>query len=146
MQMYLALLVECQHTSHKVFVKNWSCLASVAKSPHCTISFTVPVHGQEVQPDSTHTHAQQKYGRTTTTPENIYCRPQRLDCENWYEHSGEKRFGVDTYIDNMMKPVFKFDEIALLCYARMYHRHIFIMMECTFWTSHKDNNVNKCHL
>ena len=90
MQMYLALSVECQHTSHKVFAKNLSCVASVAKSPHCTISFTVLAGGQAVQPDSKHTHAQheKKYGRTATTPENIYCWPQRLDCENWYENSG----------------------------------------------------------
>ena len=58
----------------------------------------------------------------------------------------KKGLDVDTYMDNMTKPSFKFDEIALLCYARMYHRHIFIMMEGRFWTSHQDNDVNKCHL
>ena len=57
-----------------------------------------------------------------------------------------KGLDVDTYIDSMTKPGFQFDEIALLCYARMYHRHILIMMEGRFWTSRKDNDVNKYRL
>ena len=31
---------------------------------------------------------------------------------------------VDQYVLDIVKPGFKFDEIALLCFARMHHKHI----------------------
>ena len=33
---------------------------------------------------------------------------------------------VDQYIGDLTKPGFKFDELALLIFTQMYHKHIFV--------------------
>ena len=74
-----------------------------------------------------------------------------LDHKDWLEKvSGDliRRKGrtVDEYILDFIKPGFKFDELALLAFVRMHHKHIFVLMDGRFWTSRKDNDVTRCDL
>ena len=70
--------------------------------------------------------------------------------KDWIGRVGEKLLAkkgrtVDEYIADLVKPGFKFDEIALLCFARMHHKHVFILMEGHFCTT-RDNDVSQCYL
>ena len=58
----------------------------------------------------------------------------------------KKGHTLDQYLADLVRPGFKFDEIALLCFARMHHKHIFIMMESRFWTTRRDNDVSQYFL
>ena len=58
----------------------------------------------------------------------------------------KKSHTLDQYLADLVRPGFKFDEIALLCFACMHHKHIFIMMESRFWTTRRDNDVLQCYL
>ena len=51
---------------------------------------------------------------------------------------------VDQYLKELVKPGFKFDEVALVIFARMYHRHIFILMNGRYWTTRRDHDLSKC--
>ena len=60
-----------------------------------------------------------------------------LGHRDWIESiSGEllRRKGrtVDEYISDLIKPGFKFDELALLIFTCMHHKHIFVLMEGRF--------------
>ena len=71
--------------------------------------------------------------------------------KDWIGRVGEKLLAkkghtVDEYVADMVKPGFKFDEIALLCFARMHHKHVFILMEGHFWTTRRDTDVAQCYL
>ena len=58
----------------------------------------------------------------------------------------KKGQNFDDYLKDMVKPGFKFDEITLLCFARMHHKHIFVLMEHRFWTTRRDNDVRQCYM
>ena len=58
----------------------------------------------------------------------------------------KKGRSLDQFLADLVRPGFKFDEITLLCFARMHHKHIFIMMESRFWTTRRDNDVSQCYL
>ena len=58
----------------------------------------------------------------------------------------KKGHTLDQYLADLVRPGFKFDEIALLCFALMHHKHIFIMMESRFWTTRRDNDMLQCYL
>ena len=53
---------------------------------------------------------------------------------------------LDQYLADFVRPGFKFDEIALLYFARIHHKHIFIIMESRFWTTRRDNDMSQCYL
>ena len=53
---------------------------------------------------------------------------------------------LDQYLADLVRPGFKFDEIAFLYFALIHHKHIFIMMESRFWTTRRDNDVSQCYL
>ena len=74
-----------------------------------------------------------------------------LGHRDWIESVGgellcRKGRTVDEYISDLIKPGFKFDELALLIFTRMHHKHIFLLMEGRFWTSCMDNDVTRCDL
>ena len=74
-----------------------------------------------------------------------------LGHRDWIESVGgdllhRKGRTVDQYIADLIRPGFKFDELALLICTRMHHKHIFVLMEGRFWTSHMDNDVTRCDL
>ena len=52
---------------------------------------------------------------------------------------------TSTFLD-FIKPGFKFNELALLAFVRMHHKHIFVLMDGRYWTSRKDNDVTHCDL
>ena len=74
-----------------------------------------------------------------------------LDHKDWLDKvSGDliRRKGrtVDEYIFDFIKPGFKFDELTLLAFVRMHHKHIFVLMDGHYWTSRKDKDVTCCDL
>ena len=57
-----------------------------------------------------------------------------LEHRDWIESIGgellrRKGRTVDQYIADLTKPGFKFDELALLIFTSMHHKHIFVLME-----------------
>ena len=56
----------------------------------------------------------------------------------------DRCMSVDQYLKELVKPGFKFDEVALVIFARMYHRHIFILMNGRYWTTRRDHDLSKC--
>ena len=74
-----------------------------------------------------------------------------LEHKDWIEKVGgelihHKGRSVDEYILDFIKLGFKFDELALLAFVRMHHKHIFVLMDGHYWTSRKDNDVTRCDL
>ena len=74
-----------------------------------------------------------------------------LEHRDWIESIGSdllQRKGrtVDQYLKDLIKPGFKFDELALVIFIRMHHKHIFVLMEGRYWTSREDNDVTRCDL
>ena len=74
-----------------------------------------------------------------------------LQHKDWLEKVGDdlicrKGRTVDEYILDFIKPGFKFNELALLAFVRMHHKHIFVLMDGRYWTSRKDNDVTHCDL
>ena len=74
-----------------------------------------------------------------------------LGHKDWIGGVGEKLLAkkgctVDQYIADLVKPGLKFDEIALLCFAQVHYKHVYILMEGCFWTTRRDNDVVQCYL
>ena len=57
-----------------------------------------------------------------------------------------KKRSVDDYLYDLAQPGFKWDEIGVFILCRMFHLHLAILMENTFWTSAVDNNLNNCKI
>lgn len=51
---------------------------------------------------------------------------------------------LSDYVNYMLSECQPLDEIAICCFARMYHIHIGIVMDNMFWTTRKDHDLNKC--
>ena len=57
-----------------------------------------------------------------------------------------KKRSVDDYLNDLVQPGFKWDEIGVLMLCRMFHLHVRILMENTFWMSAVDNDLNTCKI
>ena len=74
-----------------------------------------------------------------------------LEHKDWIEKVGGELIRwkaivlTSTFLD-FIKPGFKFNELALLAFVRMHHKHIFVLMDGRYWTSRKDNDVTRCDL
>ena len=55
-----------------------------------------------------------------------------------------KKMPVTDYINYILSECQPFDEIAICCFARMYHIHIRIIMDDMYWTTRKDHDLKKC--
>ena len=100
------------------------------------------------EPNSSYFYAlnQAFHGSTMGTPQGI-CSGTRDGIESiGGELLCQKGRTVDQYISDLTKPGFKFDELALLIFTRIHHKHIFVLMEGRFWTSRTDNDVTRCDL
>ena len=91
------------------------------------------------------------YTRKTMNQQRAPLKAFLLDHKDWLEKVGgdlirRKGRTVDEYILDFIKPGFKFDELALLAFVRMHHKHIFVLMDGRYWTSRKDNDVTRCDL
>ena len=51
---------------------------------------------------------------------------------------------VDDYLDSLVQPGFKLDELALVIYARMYHVGIGIILRNDFWTTRTNDSLKDC--
>ena len=51
---------------------------------------------------------------------------------------------VKDYLDSLVQPGFKLDEIGLLIYARMYHIGIGIILHTDFWTTRVNDTLENC--
>ena len=56
----------------------------------------------------------------------------------------QKKIHIDDYINYIISENQPLDEIAICCFARMYHLHIGIIMDTMYWTTHRDHNIQKC--
>ena len=65
-------------------------------------------------------------------------------CDVSIRFLADKGMSVDEYLKEVVKPGFKFDEVALVIFARMYHRHIFVLMNGRYWTTRRDHDIGKC--
>ena len=50
----------------------------------------------------------------------------------------------DDYINYIISENQPLDEIAICCFARMYHLHIGIILDTMYWTTCRDYNIQKC--
>ena len=55
-----------------------------------------------------------------------------------------KDIHIDDYINYIISENQPLDEIAICCFARMYHLHIGIKMDTMYWTTRRDHNIQKC--
>ena len=55
-----------------------------------------------------------------------------------------KKMPVTDYMNYILSECQPFDEIAICCFARMYHIHIGIIMDDMYWTTRKDHDLKKC--
>ena len=55
-----------------------------------------------------------------------------------------EKIHIDDYINYIISENQPLDEIAIFCFARMYHLHIDIIMDTMYWTTHRDHNIKKC--
>ena len=51
---------------------------------------------------------------------------------------------VDDYLDSLIQPGFKIDELGLVIYARMYHIGIGIILQIDFWTTRTNDSPEDC--
>ena len=51
---------------------------------------------------------------------------------------------VDDYLDSLVQPGFKIDELGLVIYARMYHIGIGIILHTYFWTTRTNDSLEDC--
>ena len=70
---------------------------------------------------------------------------------NWIAAVGDsflKHKGIrfDEYLDNLQNVAIPLDQLGILIYARMYHKHIAIVLSGNVWTTHKDNSLDHCEL
>ena len=96
-------------------------------------------------------HMLMHFTKKTMAEHHQHLKTFVLGHKDWIGRVGEKLLAkkgrsVDKYVADLVKPGFKFDEIALLCLARMHHKHVFILMEGHFWTTRRDNDVTQCYL
>ena len=57
-----------------------------------------------------------------------------------------KKRCVDDHLHGLVQPGFKWDEIGVLILCGMFHLHVSILMENTFWMSARDNNLSTCKI
>ena len=55
-----------------------------------------------------------------------------------------KKMQVEDYINYILSESQPLDEIAICCFARMYHLHVEITMDSMFWTTCQDHDFHKC--
>ena len=96
-------------------------------------------------------HLFMHFTRKTMNQQRAPLKAFLLDHKDWLEKVGgdlirHNGHTVDKYILDFIKPGFKFDELALLAFVRMHHKHIFVLMDGRYWTSRKDNDVTRCDL
>ena len=96
-------------------------------------------------------HMLMHFTRKTMAEHHQHLKTFVIGHKDWIGRVGEKLLAkkgctVDEYIADLVKPGFKFNEIALLCFAWMHHKHVFILMEGCFWTTRRDNDVSQCYL
>ena len=97
------------------------------------------------------THIFMHFTKHSMAQQQIPLKAFVLGHRDWIESVGgellrRKGRTVDQYISNLIKPGFKFDELALLIFTCMHNKHIFVLMEDRFWTSRMDNDVTRCDL
>ena len=69
----------------------------------------------------------------------------------WIEKVGEKFYkskglSLDNYLCNLRDISIPMDELGLVICARMYHRHIGIILQNDVWCSRMDNDFDKCFI
>ena len=52
-----------------------------------------------------------------------------------------KGLTVDKYCENIVKPQWPLDEIALVLFARLYKFHICVFLEGKYWTTNRDDSL-----
>ena len=53
----------------------------------------------------------------------------------------KKQLDVMVYLQNLLSVQFKFDEIALIIYARMYQLHIGVILKDHYWLTHSQQTL-----
>ena len=51
---------------------------------------------------------------------------------------------VNDYLDSLVQPGFKIDELGLVIYARMYHIRIGVSLKTDFWTTRTNDTLEDC--
>ena len=55
----------------------------------------------------------------------------------------QKKMPTTDYINYILSECKPFDEIAICCFARMYHIHIGIILDYMYWTTQKDHDLEE---
>ena len=59
---------------------------------------------------------------------------------------GLKKRELDDYLAEFLKPEIPFDEIGILMFARMMHKHVAVYFNDLYWTTRIDHDCTKCEV
>ena len=58
---------------------------------------------------------------------------------------GLKKRSLDDYLAEFLQPNMPLDEIGILLFSRMMHKHVVVFFNDLYWTTRADNDIHKCH-
>ena len=57
---------------------------------------------------------------------------------------GVKKRSIDDYLAEFLNPNMPLDEIGILLFSRMMHKHVVVFFNDLYWTTRSDNDITKC--
>ena len=57
---------------------------------------------------------------------------------------GVKKRNIDDYLAEFLNPNMPLDEIGILLFSRMMHKHVVVFFNDLYWTTRSDNDITKC--
>ena len=69
---------------------------------------------------------------------------------NWIEKVssyllGIKKCSLDDYLAEFLHPNMPLDEIGIVLFSRMMHKHVIVFFNDLYWPTRADNDIKKCH-
>ena len=57
---------------------------------------------------------------------------------------GFKKWSINDYLAEFLNPNMPLDEIGILLFSRMMHKHVVVFFNDLYWTTRSDNDITKC--
>ena len=57
---------------------------------------------------------------------------------------GVKKRSIDDYLAEFLNPNMPLDEIGILLFSQMMHKHVVVFFNDLYWTTRSDNDITKC--
>ena len=55
-----------------------------------------------------------------------------------------KKRNIDDYLAEFLQPNMPLDEIGILLFSKMMHKHVVVFFNDLYWTTRSDNDITKC--